>query len=172
MGFLFPTIGLLITNFDTVIAIHVLEDLAGRVVGLFFDFGGDDFRNEVVIGSGVFQMRTGAIVMLIDKCFDNILGPVILAGIQAPLTTVVLATNVELVRVSLSGFQWRKLCRHASTRRRSRTRTRLRGSSWRTMCIIQWSHNMDRTLWGRRGACPSHFCKSAKVWRKLVILQG
>lgn len=105
-SFLFPTIGLPITNFDTVITIDVLEDLTGCIVGLFFDFGGDDFRNKVGIGCGVFQMHTGAIVMLIDKCFDNKLGPVILAGIQAPLTTVVFATDVELVRVSLDEFRW------------------------------------------------------------------
>ena len=103
-GFLLPAIDLPITNFDTIIAIDVLKDLAGCIVWLFFDFGSDDFRNEVGIGSRVFQMCTGAIIMLINKSFDNELGPVILAGIQAPLATVILTTHIELVRVSFDYF--------------------------------------------------------------------
>ena len=38
--------------------------------------------------------------MVIDKCFDDKLGSVVLAGIEAPLTSVVLAMHVELVRIS------------------------------------------------------------------------
>ena len=44
--------------------------------------------------------------MLLGECFDDEFGRVILAGIQTPGTTIVLAADVKLVRIVPNYFCW------------------------------------------------------------------
>ena len=48
--------------------------------------------------------------MLINEGFDDKFGRIILADIQTPSTTFILAPHIKLVGVSLDDFGWESVC--------------------------------------------------------------
>jgi len=60
-----------VTDLHSMGSIDVLNDLVFGVVRFLFHFRHDNIGNEMRICCGVLQTLTGAVVMLVDECFDN-----------------------------------------------------------------------------------------------------
>lgn len=85
-------------------SVDVLSDLIGRVVRFLFHLCHDNIGNEMRICHGVLQTHTRAVVMLVNKRFDDEFECIIFASIDRPGTTLVLALHVELISISFDNL--------------------------------------------------------------------
>ena len=85
-------------------SVDILSNLIGRIVGFLFHFRHNNIDNEMRICSGVLQTRIGAVVMLINECFDDEFERIIFASIDMPDATLVLASHVKLIDISFDNL--------------------------------------------------------------------